>query len=290
MGEPMKKAIQRYTNRHLVIQGRAELTRTGYRLDLDVFRRWLEGGRGHIVSVDEVNYDDVGDFMLELERKKQAPRTRVRKLCALKGFFAYAVKTGLIDEDPTEDIPYVRASSKPPYHLEPEDAEKLITKSRHPLARVLAATLYMTGLRVSEALGLTMGDVDLRRGRLTVRHGKGDKARVVPICTRLKHIMLQYLITERPDVPGDRFFATSSGGCSRGYATQLIRREARELGLAGRVTPHVLRHSFATTLYSEGTDLYKISLLLGHSSTRSTARYSHVADRDLEKAVAVFNG
>ena len=285
----VEQVVSRFITRHLAVQGKAKLTRQGYRYDLADFLRWLDATKPSPVSIADVATEDIEDYLLSLEDRKLAALTRRRRLCAIKGLFGYAARQGLVAVNPTRDLPYPQASSRPPYHLDADDADRLIIGAHNPLVRALAATLYMTGLRISEAVDLKLGDIDLKRARLLVRHGKGGKARVVPICGRLGSILLEYLIAHRPGVSGDWFFATASGSLSRWYAVRLIAEEAQRLKLPGRVTPHVLRHTFATHLLANGTDLYRISQLLGHSSTRTTAIYAHIADRQLEEAVAVFN-
>ena len=281
--------VTRYLKRHLVVQGRAWLTRQGYGYDLADLTRYLAQNSPSPVQLEDVSAEHIEDYLLNLEERKLAPVTRRRRLCAIKGLFSYAAQKQLIAVNPTKELAYPQPNTRPPFHLAPEDANRLIVGSQNPLTRVLAATLYMTGIRIGEAVELKLGDVDLNQRRLLVRHGKGNRSRVVPICNRLKGIMLEYLVAHRAGVPGERFFATPKGTLSRRYATSLITDEARRLKLPGRVTPHVLRHSFATHLLAKGTDLYRISRLLGHSSTRTTAIYAHITDVQLADAVAAFN-
>lgn len=287
--EGLAGIINRYINRDMVVHGRAKHTRDGYRYALLRFSRWLDDSKQMPVAINEITPEDVEDYVLYLEAQRYAVMTRRHILCALRGLFRYGVQQTAIAVDPSQGIPYPPAPQRPPFHLEPDEVEKLIVGAERPIVRALSATLFMTGLRISEAVGLKLGDVDLKHGRLLVRHGKGNKSRVVPICKRLRSLLLDYLVAHRPAVSGDNFFATSSGKFGVDYAGHLVAEEARRLGLRGRVTPHVLRHSFATCLLANGTDLYRISVLLGHSSTRTTAIYAHIADRELEQAVTVFN-
>jgi site-specific recombinase XerD len=163
-----------------------------------------------------------------------------------------------------------------PVVLSPNEVRRLLGALREPKYRVFFALLYATGLRVLEATQLETRDIDAQRGLIHVRHAKGRDERFVMLGARLLELLRGYWRFERPPQPW--LFATARGTpLNADVARNALRLAAAEARLEKRVTPHVLRHSFATHLLESGTDLRVIQVLLGHRSIRTTARYAHVS-------------
>lgn len=169
--------------------------------------------------------------------------------------------------------------------LSADEVEKMLAELREPIYRVFCTLLYATGLRLSEALALETIDIDAKRQIIRVRKGKGGKERLVMLSPRLYAVLRAYWAQERPPAP--YLFSTKKTGrpISRDAVRKAMRHAARAAGLEQRrVTPHLLRHSFATHLLEGGTDLRTIQVLLGHSSILSTVRYARVSTGLIAKA------
>jgi len=160
--------------------------------------------------------------------------------------------------------------------LSPGEVSRLLESLETLKYRVLFTTVYATGLRISEACRLQTADVDAQRGVIHVRYGKGGKERLVTLSDKLLQTLRAYWRAERP--PGPYLFVTASGRpADANVARTALRRAAESAGISKRVTPHTLRHSFATHLLERGTDVRVIQVLLGHSSLRTTTRYARVS-------------
>lgn len=181
---------------------------------------------------------------------------------------------------------YRRGPEPLPQVVSREQVQQLLEALRLPKYRMLFTTIYAVGLRISEACHLTTGDIDAARDVIHVC-GKGNKERLVPLGGRLLTQLRSYWSRERPEAPW-LFTAKSGGPVSRKRAHEALQRVARQVGLTGRICPHVLRHSCATHLLEAGTDLRVIQALLGHASIRSTMRYTRVSRKLLAKAPSVL--
>jgi site-specific recombinase XerD len=170
-----------------------------------------------------------------------------------------------------------------PEVLSPEEVSRLLDSFDTFKYRTLFRTIYATGLRISEACQLTTGDIDASRGVIRVRDGKGGKERLVTLSDELLRTLRAYWRVARPPAP--YLFATASGRpLGAKTARAALRRAAESAGISKRVTPHTLRHSFATHLLERGTDLRVIQVLLGHSSLRTTTRYTRVSAKLIAQA------
>lgn len=170
-----------------------------------------------------------------------------------------------------------------PVVLSPEEVSRLFDSLDTFKYRTLFRTIYATGLRISEACQLSTGDVDASRGVIHVRDGKGGKERLVTLSDELLRTLRAYWRVARPPAP--YLFATANGRpLGAGTARAALRRAAESAGISKRVTPHTLRHSFATHMFERGTDLRVIQVLLGHSSLRTTTRYTRVSAKLIAQA------
>lgn len=216
------------------------------------------------------------DFLTE--RCSLSVARRRQHYAALK--FFYGKTLGRPDE-----VSFLALRSEPApltETLSVAEVDRLLEKLRSPMYRVFFTTVYATGLRLSEACHLQTGDIDADRGVIRVRHGKGGRERLVGLSDRLLGILRAYWKQERPEPPW--LFPSRRGGPLVGKtARQALKRAAVKAGIYRRVTPHVLRHSFATHLLDGGTDLRVIQVLLGHASIKSTTRYAQVSTRLITK-------
>ncbi len=269
-----------------------------YRRDLLSFRQFLmdraaarEPGCGE-VSVDGIEADHIRNYLTHL-MKRTSRATAQRHLSAIKAFFRHReVTTG--GPNPTRGLRSPRREKYLPSVLqEPEVAALIGDLPEEPdragwRDRAMAETLYSCGLRISELVGLNWADLDLEMGMVRVRHGKGNKERIVPI----GEPALQALADWRRHLPIDRgprgpIFTNLRGARITTRSVELIvARLLARSGVANRITPHGLRHSFATHLLDHGADLRSIQEMLGHASLTTTQRYTHVSVNRLKEVYA----
>ncbi len=252
-----------------------------YRRDLNSWQSFLREHDGNLLHVDE---NLLRGFMVEVQRKGISPRTQARILSALRGFYRYLIKIGLVDEDPTSRIHSPKTGRKLPRVLNVMEIKRLLesydlddTKSLRD--RVMLETMYCAGLRVSELCGLRISSLKLEEACLLVP-GKGDKVRLTPLANKTVKLLELYLRDARPELAGGctspYVFLTSRGTpMSRQQFWRDLKKRAEGLHL-GDVHPHMLRHSFATHMLERGADLRVIQELLGHSDISTTQIYTSV--------------
>jgi integrase/recombinase XerD len=276
-------AIDGYLDALAAERGLARATIAAYGRDLGVFAAGLAvAGVRRSTAIGAV---DVRRHLLLLEKRGLSARSRARALAAIRGWLKYLIREGVLREDPLVGVTQRRAPAKLPGALGPTESERLVTTTpagarRAVRDRALLELLYGCGLRVSEVTALRLEQIDLDVGYLTVL-GKGGKERVVPIGRAARTALTAYLGTERPRLLRGRATAVvfvRPGGLpiSRQAVWKLIKRRAAAAGLRERVSPHTLRHSFATDLLHGGADLRVVQTLLGHADVGTTQIYTHV--------------
>lgn len=256
-------------------------TLMAYGRDLSAFLGWAE--KKGLGSFDRIDRNLLMAYFLELSERLSA-RSRARALSAIKAFFAFLEAEKIIGHNPAHNFESPKLPRTLPKALGPEDILRLVTapETESPLGlrnRCMFELMYSSGLRVSELLDLNLGQVNLEESFLRVR-GKGDKERLAPMGEVAADLLAGYLKKARPRLMGAKsgayvFLNKSGGRLSRQYFWRVLARYAGELGLSG-VTPHVLRHSFATHLVEGGADLRAVQMMLGHASLATTEIYIKV--------------
>ncbi len=265
-------------------QGLSRHTLSAYETDLRMFAAWLAGQGSVLLKADRAA---IMRYMAERLAAGQAPRSMARLLSAMRRFYGWLVARGERPADPTLDIPPPRLGRPLPKALSEADVEALLAAPPldTPLGlrdRAMLETLYATGLRVSELVGLSRGQISLSAGVLRVL-GKGRKERLVPLGAEAIHWIERYLAESRPFLleglgETEALFVTRRGeGMTRQMFWTLIKRHAAQAGIASSLSPHTLRHAFATHLLNHGADLRVVQMLLGHSDLSTTQIYTHVA-------------
>lgn len=265
-----------------------------YASDLRQFDRFLVSSRLASPPIDpgSLSSDAVRAYLEWLDRKGEKQASLARKLAAIRSFYRYLTRRGLTSRNPVEALRTPKQPRSLPRVLTKDDADALMTFPAGQTAgslrdRALLETLYSTGARVSELVSLSVGDVRESEGLVRLQ-GKGRKERIVPIGELALEAIKQYRATlapsrRTPPAPRGTFplFCNQRGGrlTSRSVARIVARYSSRLSG--GPVSPHVLRHSFATHLLDEGADLRAIQEMLGHASLSTTQRYTHVATDQL---------
>jgi site-specific recombinase XerD len=236
-----------------------------------------------MISPADLGTEDVRGYLLHLVRERQASAATVKmNVAALKFLYTYTLDRPEV----ATAIPWPRVRSTLPVILSGTEVEGLLASVDTVKHRATAMTTYGTGLRVQEVCRLEATDIDSRRGLIHVRDGKRGRDRYVMLPARLLLVLREYWRAERP--AGPYLFAGEHP--NRPMAAESLRRALREAaakaGLVKRVTPHILRHSFATHLLEGGTDLRVIQVLLGHGSIRTTTRYTRVSAKHVGRTTS----
>jgi integrase/recombinase XerD len=270
--------------------GLAKNTLEAYRRDLAQFAKWLKAQQGKQLIEGDVG--DIQAYLGHLFRKKTRATSAARLLSSLKRFYRYGLRQGRVKADPTLRIDSPKLPRGLPKSLTEEDVESLLAAPRRDTVlglrdKAMLETLYASGLRVSELVALKLGQVSQDMGVVRVV-GKGSKERLVPLGEEAIAWIRQYLKEARPELlrgrAADDLFVTARGAAmTRQMFWHLLRRYAAQAGLKKPISPHTLRHAFATHLLNHGADLRVVQLLLGHSDISTTQIYTHVARERLKQ-------
>jgi integrase/recombinase XerD len=276
-------------------RGLSRNTLEAYRSDLLQFGEFLAR---RDLSVVAVSHGDLAGFLSELAvgaggRAPVAAATLQRKAACLRSFYRHLRREGAIDHDPTAKLRGPRKTQRLPRVLSREEVASLLsqpqgTEPRALRDRALLEVMYACGLRASEAIGLELGDIDLQEGLLRAR-GKGSKERLVPIGRQAVAALGAYCQRGRPALVGvtvePRLFVNRRGvGLTRQGLYKIVQSHARSAGLQDRMSPHTLRHSFATHLLAGGCDLRSLQEMLGHADLATTQVYTHLSAERLKDA------
>ena len=270
--------------------GLARNTLDAYRRDLIQFATWLEAQHGK--KLLQGNVADIQAYLGHQFRKKTRASSAARLLSSLKRFFRYCLRQGKVKSDPTLKIDAPKLPRGLPRSLTEDDVESLLEAPRVEQAlglrdRAMLETLYASGLRVSELVSLKLSQVSQDMGVVRVM-GKGSKERLVPLGEESLAWIRRYLKEARMALlrgrASDDLFVTARGAAmTRQMFWHLLRRYAAQAGLKKPISPHTLRHAFATHLLNHGADLRVVQLLLGHSDISTTQIYTHVARERLKQ-------
>jgi integrase/recombinase XerC len=254
-----------------------------YSQDLEQFLRFLEANPGGALAVDHLT---IRSFLAHLHTSRLSKASAARKLAALRTFFRFLCREGILDKNPARALLSPKLDRRIPQRLEEADLSQLAEikekDSRSLRTRAIIELLYGTGIRCAELTSLDAVEVDLG-GRLVRVLGKGRKERLVPFGRAAQSAIEAYLpVRISPSGGGGALFTNSRGGrlTDRSVRRELQRR-LREVAMQQRVSPHTLRHAFATHLLQRGADLRAIQELLGHASLSTTQRYTQVNTRQI---------
>jgi integrase/recombinase XerC len=302
--ELLLECIERFLQSLAAEKGYSENTLRAYRHDLEELAAFMAGDadethsdaqRSACVRLDEVDAMRIRGYLGYLHGRNRKT-TIARKLAAIRSFFRYLHKYRLIEDNPTEAIRTPKHGKPIPVFLSVDDMFRLLdgTPTQDLLGlrnRAILETLYSSGVRVSELAGLNMDAVDTRNGLIRVL-GKGNKERIVPIGAKAGHAIIAYrgaLLQQTGDpAPGGGalFLNKNMNRLTTRSIARVVDKFARACGLPVPLSPHGMRHSFATHLLDAGADLRAVQELLGHSSLSTTQRYTHVS---IDRLMAVYD-
>jgi len=268
--------------------GLSENTLNTYRRNLNSFLIFLTDKE--INDISKVTSSLILEYLIDLQKKGLSSRSLAQYLSALRGFYRFLCNEQIIEVNPIEGVDTPRLSRKLPHFLTEGEIEKIFkvaetaTKNKERDLAILEL-FYSCGLRVSELTHITINDLYLKEGILKVR-GKGDKVRLVPLGSKAIERLLDWLrVRESGKVKSIAIYLTGSGkSMSRVTVWRVIKHYAMLAGLTNRITPHTLRHTFATHLLNRGADLRVVQELLGHSNISTTQIYTHVSVERITQA------
>jgi len=267
--------------------GLSQNTRSAYGTDLRALSLWLNAQQLDLLRAQREHLLQYLAHRVECGNKS---RTSARQLSTLRRFYQYWVREGRLTEDPSARIDAPKLGRSLPKSLSEAEVEALLSAPDLETElglrdKTMLELLYASGLRVSELVGLTLGQLNLRQGVARIT-GKGNKERLVPLGEVCVDCLQQYLQELRPQLvklPVDEVFLTKRGeGMTRQAFWYLVKRHAKHVGIAKSLSPHTLRHAFATHLLNHGADLRVVQMLLGHSDLSTTQIYTHVARERLK--------
>jgi integrase/recombinase XerD len=291
LSEDVSATLDRFADSLWLNDGLARNSIESYRRDLSQLARWLqETERKSLLAAGPAELQR--HLAWQVGSKRASPRTTSRLVSALRRFFQFAVREGLRKDDPSVDLDSPKLPRSLPKTLSEAEVEALLAAPDLDTGlgvrdRAMLETLYASGLRVSELVTLKAVQVSLDMGVVRVL-GKGSKERLTPLGEEAIGWIERYLREARPALLGgkrsDALFVTARGGAmTRQAFWKLIRRHALAAGIARPISPHTLRHAFATHLINHGADLRVVQLLLGHSDISTTQIYTHVARERLKQ-------
>jgi integrase/recombinase XerD len=296
----LQRALRTYLDHLVVERGLSKNTLASYRRDLRRYLRFLHA-RG-VEDLGDVGEEQVSDFLVHLrsgddEHPPLAAGSAGRAVVAVRGFHRFAVRDGLTGADPSAAVRPPAPAKRLPKALPLADIERILDAAAAPgtaLAlrdRAMLEVLYGTGARISEAVGLDVDDLDLETRTVLLR-GKGSKERLVPVGSMASEAVSAYLVRGRPALAtaggarGAMFLNARGGRLSRQSAWTVLVRAAERAGVTAEVSPHTLRHSFATHLLDGGADVRVVQELLGHASVTTTQIYTLVTVDSLREVYA----
>ncbi|MBS0152095.1 MAG: tyrosine recombinase XerC [Nitrospira sp.] len=292
----MEDTIKAFVMYLQVEQNASPETIRNYRSDLQQLTEFLRRTKKDAlpIRVETISSDDIRAHLHSLDRRGEKAASLARKLACLRSFFRFLLREELVQTNPTETLRSPRLPKRLPRVLTKDDAAALMTfpTGLSPLSlrdRALLETMYSTGARVSEVVGINLNDLDEADGIVSVK-GKGRKERLVPIGDVALQAIREYRRSLKPTPrnrhPASPMFLNHRGGrlTTRSVAKMVARYSSRLV--SGAVSPHALRHSYATHLLDEGADLRSIQELLGHASLSTTQKYTHVA---MDQLLAVYD-
>ncbi len=287
--ERSAELIDRFLDAIWMERGLSQNTLGAYRADLMTLGRGLSDKDK---SIDKADKADLLDFIAKRVEAGAKPRSTARQLSSFRRFFRYIMREGLRDTDPTADIEMPRIGRSLPKTLSEDEVEALLNapNTEEPLGhrdRAMLELLYATGLRVSELINLKQSQINFNQGVLRII-GKGDRERLIPLTDEAQRWIRDFIDGPRMEIllerQTDYLFPTRRGDrMTRQAFWHIIKRYAEKAGVRKKMSPHSLRHAFATHLLNRGADLRVVQLLLGHSDLSTTQIYTHVARERLKE-------
>ena len=278
--------IDQFIDYYWLSTGASKNTLAAYRSDLKIFNKWLVEKQ-----ITLVHSKHIQDYFSDRQKNNIGSSTQARILTCLHSFYQYLLTNQLIEEDPTEHLSHPKLEKKLPVFLNIQEVEKLLEAPNSSSLfgqrdRAMLELLYSCGLRVSELINLSCHNINLKEEFIRI-HGKGNKERVLPMGEMAIDYLMKYETNARPVLlkngQSDSYFLSNRGrAMSRQNFFYIIKAYANQVGIDKPLSPHSLRHAFATHLVQKGADLRSVQLMLGHSDISSTQLYTHIQNAQLK--------
>lgn len=291
--ETVSNDVQQYLDTIWYERNLSSNTVQCYRRDLQALEKWL-GKR-----LRDCTREDLQAYLAESVVHGKAASSRSRFLSSVRGFFNHALERGLVSDNPSSNVDNPKLARNLPDYLSESEVEALLDAPRPETSavewrdRAMLEVLYATGLRVTELIGLTLESINLNQGVVRVV-GKGNKERIVPLGEEALSWITSYTKNARPmllsNIPTDVLFPSKRGQpMTRQAFWYAVRRYAERAGIVRHLSPHTLRHAFATHLLNHGADLRAVQMMLGHASLSTTQIYTRVANERLKSLHAIHH-
>lgn len=268
-------------------RGLSQNTIAAYQNDLEHFFEFCNAE-----NISDINRSNLNSYVLDLREKNLAPTSVTRKIASLRGFFKWACANDFLTQNPTLTLEQPKTPKKLPKVLSIEEIQEILREDLTSIQRLIVELLYGCGLRVSELVNLKTNDVDLNSSYLRCQ-GKGSKERIVPIGSKAKEALAEYyktrdFLVKKFDISGKILFVTDSGNfLNRQEVYNFIHEQGKKIHK--NISPHTLRHSFATHLLENGADLRIVQELLGHADVSTTQLYTHISKKRLKEVYFAIN-
>jgi len=269
----------------------SDYTVISYSKDLTQFEEYVKANHEGIFSPETIDSDIVRNWIVFLLDSKISPTSANRKLSSLKSFFKFLIKQGVIPSNPLKLVTGPKTKKPIPYFIKESEMDLLLDGDGFSADfegvrnRLILELLYDTGIRRSELVGIKNTDIDYDASLIKIT-GKRNKQRLIPFAEGLKNLMLAYIdIRNREIDPTGKWFLIRSNGeqLSVGIVYYIVKKSLSEITMLAKRSPHVLRHSFATSMLNNGAELNAVKEILGHSSLASTSVYTHTTFEELKK-------
>lgn len=290
----MKEAIEKFLNYLKVEKGFAQNTKLAYENDLNQLAGFLEeAAKGGTTTWTDFDRQSILSYLTNLKERRYAATTVARKVAAIKSFFNFLVAEGMVKDNPTRELPSPRVGRSLPKPISITQARQLLEETEKrttPEAKrdkAMLHLLYASGMRVSELVSLNLNDIDTGGGYVRC-FGKGGKERLIPIHSQAVAALKDYVSQGRPRLKasdGEKALFLNRRGdrLTRQGLWQILKGYAKSAKLGVEITPHTLRHSFATHMLSGGADLRSVQELLGHANISTTQVYTHLTTEHVRR-------
>ena len=259
---------------------------------IDAYRRDLSDFAQNVDDIDSINRTTIDAYVRTLRERKLAPTSVIRKVASLRGFFKWAASSGILEKNPASTLEQPKTPQRLPKVVSLKEVEEMLHNNLTPFEHVIMELLYSCGLRVSELVNLKLNDIDMSSKYIRC-FGKGSKERIIPIGEKAKNVIKEYLPTR--DLLIKKFNLTTKNLLIKDNGHFVTRQDiynfihAQGKLIHKNISPHTLRHSFATHLLENGADLRVVQELLGHSDVSTTQLYTHISKKRLKEVYFAIN-
>ena len=259
---------------------------------IDAYRRDLSDFAQNVDDIDSISRTTINAYVRTLRERKLAPTSDIRKVASLRGFFKWAASSGILEKNPASTLEQPKTPQRLPKVVSLKEVEEMLHNNLTPFEHVIMELLYSCGLRVSELVNLKLNDIDMSSKYIRC-FGKGSKERIIPIGEKAKNVVKEYLPTR--DLLIKKFNLTTKNLLIKNNGHFVTRQDiynfihAQGKLIHKNISPHTLRHSFATHLLENGADLRVVQELLGHSDVSTTQLYTHISKKRLKEVYFAIN-